>query len=157
EECKKLSTEQVRTKLQEGGLPDSIRRRLKGKSMNLLAVRAPLTGQIVARAVVAGEVVDITKVLFTVVDPSRLSLSLHVRAADARHLKNGQDVRFRPDGEKSDHVTRIEWISPSADEKTRTIRVRATLDNAKGRLRASTFGTGRIILRHEPEAILVPS
>jgi len=51
----------------------------------------------------------------------------------------------------------VSWISTAADNQTRTIKVRADLPNADGRLRASTFGTGRIVLRDEPKAIVVPT
>jgi cobalt-zinc-cadmium efflux system membrane fusion protein len=34
--------------------------------------------------------------------------------------------------------------------------VRVTLENQEGRLRDKTFGTGRIVLREEPNAIVVP-
>src|SRR5262249_24265538 len=49
----------------------------------------------------------------------------------------------------------IDWISTEADHKTRTVKVRVVLPNAGGRLRANTFGTGRVILREEPQAIVV--
>jgi cobalt-zinc-cadmium efflux system membrane fusion protein len=37
------------------------------------------------------------------------------------------------------------------------VAVRATLENLDGELRANTFGTGRIVLREEPRAIVVPN
>jgi cobalt-zinc-cadmium efflux system membrane fusion protein len=43
------------------------------------------------------------------------------------------------------------------DEKTRTLQVRAEVSNTDGRLRANVFGTGRIILRAEEQAVTVPS
>ena len=36
-------------------------------------------------------------------------------------------------------------------------KARASLPNEAGRLRANTFGPGRVILREEPEAVIVPS
>ncbi len=51
----------------------------------------------------------------------------------------------------------MSWISGEADHKTRTVRVRAVLDNADGRLRANTFGSGRVILRDEKEVVVVPA
>jgi cobalt-zinc-cadmium efflux system membrane fusion protein len=51
----------------------------------------------------------------------------------------------------------VGWISTDADDVTRTVKVRVDLKNADGRLRANTFGTGRIVLREEPKAIVVPS
>jgi multidrug efflux pump subunit AcrA (membrane-fusion protein) len=40
---------------------------------------------------------------------------------------------------------------------TRTIRVRGELANEDGSLRNETFGAGEIVLREEPNAVLVPS
>jgi cobalt-zinc-cadmium efflux system membrane fusion protein len=51
----------------------------------------------------------------------------------------------------------VSWISTAVDEPTRTIKVRVDLPNAEGRLRANTFGTARIVLREEPQAIVVPT
>ena len=51
---------------------------------------------------------------------------------------------------------RISWISPAIDERTRSVQVRVPIDNSQGRLRDKTFGTGTIILREEPQAIVVP-
>jgi hypothetical protein len=44
----------------------------------------------------------------------------------------------------------------AVDEKTRTVKVWAELAHADGKLRASTVGAGRIILREEPNAVVVP-
>ena len=43
------------------------------------------------------------------------------------------------------------------DEKTRTLKVRINLANTDRRLRANTFGTGRVILREEKNALVVPN
>src|SRR5262249_42753750 len=40
---------------------------------------------------------------------------------------------------------------------TRTVQVRADLPNPGGLLRANTFGSGRILLREEKQAVVVPS
>src|SRR5439155_12177191 len=118
---------------------------------------APFDGVVVSRDVVAGEVVDPTKVLFVIVDIGQLWLTLDLRPEDAKAVKLGQPVRFRPDGSKEEAVAVVAWISTEADHKTRTIKVRAALDNAAGRLKANTFGTGRVVLREEPKAVVVPN
>jgi cobalt-zinc-cadmium efflux system membrane fusion protein len=94
-----------------------------------------------------------------VADFSRLWLTVNVRQEDARYLSLGQSVLFTPSDSKdaADARGKIGWISTSADEKTRTVKVRVNLPNDDGRLRANTFGTARIVLREEPKAIVVPS
>jgi len=124
---------------------------------NLLPVVAPFEGVIVTRDVVAGEVVDPAKVLFVVVDVAQLWLTLDLRPEDVKAVKLGQPVRFRPDGSREEAIGTVAWISTEADHKTRTIKVRAALDNTAGRLKANTFGTGRVVLREESKAVVVPN
>lgn len=124
---------------------------------NLLPVRAPFDGVVLTADVVAGEAAGSEKVLFVVVDPSRLWLTLHVRPQDARRVAVGQTVRFRPDGFLEELEARVTWVGTAADETTRTVPVRTELANDSGQLRASTFGKGRVILREVKDALLVPN
>ena len=124
---------------------------------NLMPIVSPISGIISSREVVAGEVVDDTKILFEVVDSRKLWLTIDVRGEDVRWLKVGQVVRFRPDGMADELSTRLDWISTKLDPKTRTIKARADIANTDGRLKGNTFGTGRVILREEPDVISVPN
>jgi cobalt-zinc-cadmium efflux system membrane fusion protein len=107
--------------------------------------------------VVAGQVVDTAKELFKVADTSRLWLFLFVPIEEASLVKPGQQVKFRPDAATEDVVGTVTWVSTAVDPTTRTVEVRANVDNSAGRLRAETFGTGLIVLREEPTAVVVPS
>jgi len=158
DELKTLSDEKLAQRVQFLGLPDNLSRSLDPRTTtgNLLPIRSPLDGIVVAREVVAGEVVDTAKVLLTVADNGEMWLNLDVRLEDARLLAQGQKVLFKPDGYKQDLHGQITWISTAVDEKSRTVKLRAELPNADGKLRASTFGSGRIILREEAEAVVVP-
>jgi cobalt-zinc-cadmium efflux system membrane fusion protein len=140
------------------GLPGSLTGSLDAKKTtgNLLALTAPFDGVVVTRQVVGGEVVDSSKVLFVVVDVLQMWLTLDLRVEDAKLIALGQEVRFGPDGGK-EAKGKITWVSTEADQKTRTVKVRAALDNRAGRLRANTFGSGRVILREESQAVVVPN
>jgi cobalt-zinc-cadmium efflux system membrane fusion protein len=159
DEMRGLAAEEMAARVRFLGLPPELAGSLdpRATTANLLPVRAPFDGEVVAREAVAGEVVDTARVLFTVADVRRMWLTLGVRLEDARKLRPGQPVRFRPDGDAEETGGAVAWVSTAADEKTRTVRVRAELDNPGRRLRDHTFGTGRVILREEPEAVLVPS
>lgn len=124
---------------------------------NLLPVTAPLSGVIVSRNVVAGEVVDTDKPLFTVADISRMWLRLNIPLEDAGYITSGQKVTFAADGSTEPVSGTIDWMSTSADQKTRAVSVRATLQNADGRLFNETFGVGTVTLRDEPDAIVIPN
>ena len=150
---KELSAE-----LQFLGIPSFVAAALPSgtKTANLIPVRSPYAGMIVMSDVVAGEVVNSSATLFTVADPNRMWLLLHVRQEEAEYLRRGLPVSFRPDDGGQDVVGEVSWISPAVDEQTRTLQVRVVLDNTEGRLRDKTFGMGRIVLREEPHAIVVP-
>lgn len=158
EDLKSLSEDKVIETVQLLGLPDTVLQGLDPRitTANLLPLRAPLDGLVVAREVVAGAVVDMAKVLFVIADTRQMWLTLDVRLEDAKLLKPGQRVGFRPDGSKQDATGRITWVSSAADEKTRTVKVRAELANDTGRLLAQTFASGRVVLREEKNAIVIP-
>ncbi|MBY0586239.1 efflux RND transporter periplasmic adaptor subunit [bacterium] len=126
------------------------------RTSNLLPIRAPYPGTIVASDVVVGEVVDPKSILFTVADPTRMWLMLNVKQEDARYVRTGQTVGFETENGDAAVEGKVEWISPVVDEQTRTLRVRVVIDNSQKILRDRTFGTGRIVLREEPRAITVP-
>ncbi|HEX4146759.1 MAG TPA: efflux RND transporter periplasmic adaptor subunit [Pirellulales bacterium] len=149
---------QIATQLGMLGLPESIVGALPAgiKTANLIPVRATYEGVVVESRVVAGEVVATTTVLFTLANPRRMLLVLNLRQEDARYVATGLPVMFQTDDGSREVAGRVSWVSPAIDEKTRTLEVRVMLDNVDGKLRDKAFGSGRIILRQEPNAIVVP-
>lgn len=127
------------------------------KTTNLIAIRTPYDGVVLSSDVVAGEVIDATKMLLTVADPRRLWLLLNVRQEDAQYISPWLRVRFQADDGSQQEEGRLSWISPTVDTHTRTLQARVALNNADGRLRGQTFGTGTIVLRDEPSAVVVPA
>jgi membrane fusion protein, heavy metal efflux system len=156
-----LSTDEIAQRIETLGLPANFLSGIDGlqRTSNLLPLRAPLDGVVVNRTAVEGEVVATNSNLFDVADTSRLWLNLNVRQAEAKYVSHGQNVLFSTSdsANEPDNKGTVSWISTSADDVTRTVSVRVDLPNADGRLRANTFGTGRIVLREEPNAIVVPS
>jgi len=152
-----LPEEKSAERLRFIGLPEPVAATLGAETLtaNLIPVNAPFDGVVVSRSVVAGEVVDPTKTMFVVADTRRMWAILDVRVEDMGGLSLGQAVTFQ--GPDLAAVGKVTWISTAVDEKTRTLRVRADLENPDGRLHAHTFGTARITTRETPSAIAVPS
>jgi cobalt-zinc-cadmium efflux system membrane fusion protein len=159
EDLKGLTEEEMATRIQLLGLPQTVTGKLDPQTTtaNLLLVKAPFDGIVAERQVVVGEVVDTGKTLFVVADTRQMWVTLDVRQEDVKYVALGQPVQFRADGSRVEASGKVTWMSTSADEKTRTVKVRADLANPDGQLRASTFGTGHIVLRQEPRAVVVPS
>ena len=76
---------------------------------------------------------------------------------DLARLKTGLavslSVRALP-GETFEGKT--DWVSSELDEQARTVRVRATVPNPDGKLRAGMFGTARIQADSQQSYALVP-
>jgi cobalt-zinc-cadmium efflux system membrane fusion protein len=167
DDVKGLSPEELSTKLLFLGIPESLTQKLdyRTTTANLIPVQASRAGIVTASKIVPGEMVDAAKTLFVVTDTSRMWLILNVRNEDVKYLRQrdaqqgipGQQVRFRPDGNDQEVAGELIWISKAVDERTRTVQVRVNLPNPDGKLLANTFGMGRIVLREEKNAIVVPN
>jgi multidrug efflux pump subunit AcrA (membrane-fusion protein) len=123
---------------------------------NLLPLIAPRDGVVVQRDLVAGEVVNPTRTLFTVVDTRNMWLTLDVPMEEAQFVRVGQKVVFRPDGYADSHTGTVTWISTEMHPETRTVAMRAELPNPTGRLLSETFGAGQIYLRETSDGVVVP-
>jgi len=158
-QARDFSEQQLANAVRFLGIPDHVASDLNvaTTTSNLLPVVAPQSGTIVERSIVAGEVVDTTQVLFTVADTSQMWLLLNVPLEDAGYIRNGQPVQFLPDGHRESVIGNINWKSTSADQKTRTVSVRATLPNTDGHLLNESFGQGEVVLREESDAIVIPN
>jgi membrane fusion protein, heavy metal efflux system len=153
------TAEQVKAKLLLLGIPADVAATIDRRtaSANLLPLIAPMDGLIVSRDVVAGEVVDLTKILFELVDTRNLWLTLDVKGEDAARVAVGQKVRFTPDHGGAAVEAVINWRSSQVDPRTRTVKVRADVPDPDGKLLANTFGTGFVVLREEKAVLAVPS
>jgi len=155
-----LSTQEIASEIEFLGIPPELSSVVAQQATsNLFALRAAQPGVVVERDVVVGEVVNSGTTLFTIADTSQLWVMLNVRQEEAKYVQLGQNVRFLPtDGSTEDEVVgQVSWISTAADEQTRTVQLRVAIANHDGRLRANTFGMGRVVLREEPQAIVIPS
>ncbi|GMU23341.1 MAG: hypothetical protein AMXMBFR13_34200 [Phycisphaerae bacterium] len=142
------------------GLPGALRGKLDTRTTttNLIPVASPLDGVVTTRNVVAGEIVDTGKPLFIVADTTRMWVMVNVDLRESRRIALGQKLVFRPEGAPDEAATgKVTWISTAVDDETRTLRVRADIDNPDRKLRAMTFGKAEITIRETPDAIAVPN
>jgi membrane fusion protein, heavy metal efflux system len=135
---------------------------------NLVALRAPFDGVVIGRSIALGELVSPDQTHFTIADISRMWIKLDVRKEDAPQVRLGQRVHFRDDSLPDEIVGAVDWISTAIDPQTRTMEVRAEVENplvpgaiptlgAQRELRANSFGAGRILVRETETALIVPS
>jgi cobalt-zinc-cadmium efflux system membrane fusion protein len=156
---KKTDEQRVR-ELRLLGLPNELRSDPNADTLtaNLLPVAAPFDGQIVQRNAAKGEAVTSLKPLFVVADLRQVHLEMAVDPADVAKLRVGQEVTFTPrDGGIAPATGKLAHIGPEVDEKTRKVWVHAEAENPDGRLRPHSYGNGKIVVREEPHAVVVPA
>jgi membrane fusion protein, heavy metal efflux system len=160
EDLLKRSDEQRVRELRLLGLPNELKVAPDADTLtaNLLPVAAPFDGQIVQRNAAKGEAVTAAKPLFVIADLRQVHLEMAVDPADVGKLRVGQPVTFQPQSANATlAIGTLAHIGPEVDEKTRKIWVHAEADNPDGSLRPHSFGTGRIVVREEPRAVVVPA
>lgn len=127
-------------------------------SANLLPIYAPLDGVVISREIVSGEMIDPAKPLFIVADTTRMWVLIDLAQEKIPLIQLGQMIFFQPEHAPDQGVKGVvSWISTAVDDQTRTVKIRAEVDNSHGDLLAHTFGTAHITIRETPNAIAVPN
>ncbi|TGX55801.1 efflux RND transporter periplasmic adaptor subunit [Sphingomonas gei] len=128
-----------------------------GGSLNRLAIRAPIGGQVIARSVTLGQTVSADIELFRVANLSTVSLTLSLAPADAGRVRPGATVEVSAPGRQT--TARVTFVSPVLDQTTRLVPVIATIDNRAGQWRVGESVQAAILLGggQGGTAISVPS
>ena len=155
---KNLSDADIFKKICEIGIPESIIKENKGSlSANLLPLKAPFDGQIISVIKGRGENVGLTDAQCILADASKLVLIFNLPLEAVQLVKVGQDFRFKAELVEDQIITgKIDWVSPELDDKTHTVKVRASFANPDGKVRPNTFGKGDIQVGKQAKAIIVP-
>jgi cobalt-zinc-cadmium efflux system membrane fusion protein len=123
----------------------------------LLAIRAPLDGTVVDRHCVVGEAVEPTDRLYVIANIRLMWAWIDVYETDIQSVEIGQPVYLSIAGvEREQFHGKVDLIDQALNPTTRTIRVRAEMDNHSGDLRANEFGRARIQVGPERQALFVP-
>jgi cobalt-zinc-cadmium efflux system membrane fusion protein len=121
-----------------------------------VAIRSPLSGQIIARSATLGQTVAADGELYRVANLSRVTIAASLSPADAGKVKPGTRVEVTSAGRRQEG--RVTFVSPALDETTRLVQVIASLDNAGGTWRVGEPVTASILLPSIGDhSITVPS
>jgi cobalt-zinc-cadmium efflux system membrane fusion protein len=154
----KAPADELQKNVQAAGIPQAAAKALgaKATNSNLIPIFAPENGIVCAKDVVAGEVVEQSKPLFTIADLSRFWIECAVPIEESALVCVGLPMTFRADGLADEPVAgRIFWTGSEISEKTRTLQVKAEVANPRIPLRVHTFGTANIKIRQKPKAIMI--
>jgi membrane fusion protein (multidrug efflux system) len=120
-------------------------------------VRAPFSGLIAARFVSRGEYVTAGQKLFELVSLDPIEVEFRLTEADSGRVALDQKVEVRVASNPNDvFYGEVTVIAPVIDEKSRTLRVKAQIENSDARLRPGLFARIDLGLDTRENAVLVP-
>jgi membrane fusion protein, heavy metal efflux system len=122
-------------------------------------MKSPLTGTVVERTVTPGQSVsaDAAQVLFTVADLDRLQVVADVYERDLALVKVSQVARVNVEAyPEADFAAVVAAIGDVVDPNTRTIKVRAWVDNQDHRLKPEMFARLRLDIGDANPFLTIP-
>ncbi|SHF05364.1 membrane fusion protein, cobalt-zinc-cadmium efflux system [Fodinibius roseus] len=118
---------------------------------------SPLNGVIQERDISPGQTISPSETPIHVANLSKMWVMIDAYEQDIRYLDKGQQVslsvRSIP-GQTFEGKT--DWVSYSLEKQTRTMPVRAVVENPNRKLRAGMFGTARISTGKERNIAMIP-
>lgn len=120
-------------------------------------IRSPINGVVASRNMEAGEMVKEDSIIATLVDIARVFIAMNVNERDIEKIKLGQSVIFTVDAlEDKSFKGRTSRITPVLDVKTRTVEVKAIVNNPGNHLLPGMFARARIVIGTKEKKLLVP-
>jgi len=105
-----------------------------------LTLRAPFAGRVIDRKVTPGALFEALQPLMTVADLGSVWVFLNAYEKDLALLHEGLPVTLRTDAYPQEtFIGRVDFLGSVVDPQTRSVRVRATVENREGKLRPGLF------------------
>ena len=122
-----------------------------------LEVKAPIDGVIVERNATVGELVDKSKAIYAISDPTQLWAIAEVKERDIAAVKLGQDATFTTLAFPDELFRgKVVLIGNQVETGSRTVEVRIAAANADGRLKPGMFADVAIVTTMLDNVLLVP-
>ncbi len=121
-----------------------------------LVVRAPISGKILEMTAVPGEFRNDTNApVMTIADLSTVWVASDVPETSIRLIQVNERLEIELVAYPGETFTgRVTRIADVVDPQTRTVKVRAEMDNSRGRLRPEMFGKIRHVEKMEPRPVV---
>ncbi|HEY0740683.1 MAG TPA: efflux RND transporter periplasmic adaptor subunit [Chryseosolibacter sp.] len=120
-------------------------------------IRAPYRGTVGLRNVSLGSFIAPGAIITTVRQVERLKLDFAVPEKYAQQIEKNYKVKFRVDGGTKDHFASVIATENSVDQNTRTLRVKAVVNERHPELVPGIFARINLQLGQDDKALLVPT
>jgi membrane fusion protein (multidrug efflux system) len=120
-------------------------------------VKAPFAGIVARRYASEGEYIQAGAGLFDLVSYDPIEVEFRVTERDSGRIELGQtlDVRVAPFPDEVFHA-RVSMISPRIDPRSRTLRIKARIENTETRLRPGLFARADLGVSERMAVPMVP-
>ncbi|MCE1190039.1 MAG: efflux RND transporter periplasmic adaptor subunit [Ignavibacteria bacterium] len=123
-----------------------------------LSIKSPISGIVVERNIVLGQLVEPATNAFRVINTSTVWVDGSIYEKDLNKIPAGTTVRFTSAASPGEEFTgQLIYIGQTVDEETRTIKVRASFNNSGNKLRPQIFGEMIIQSAAGSKALVVPT
>lgn len=123
-------------------------------SLQVYAVKSPVSGNIITRNANVGELAADTP-LFVVADLSKLWVELFIFSKDGERLKAGQKVRIQCLDDPINTDTTIALVLPTAEASSQTVVARAVIENADNHWRSGMNIRADVVLSEKEAPLAV--
>ena len=118
-------------------------------------ILAPLSGEVIGKHIVPGEVVNIESTVFVLADLSNVWVDLQIYHKYTTKIKEGQKVAIEIDKSSPAILGTIDYTSATIGIDSRTAIARVVLENSSGTLKPGLFVTARVSINsHHAEVII---
>ena len=120
-------------------------------------VRAPFSGKIGLRSISPGTYVTPTTLISKLVNTDFLKITFSIPEKYSSNLKNNTKVSFVVPNQTEAFEASIYAIEPEIETTTRTLKIRAKINNTNGKILPGTFATVNLPISAIEDAILIPT
>lgn len=122
------------------------------------AIRAPISGTVVAADLTAGQQIDTAKSLLTIVDMSTVWVEAAVHESDLSSVRRAREVEFTtPANSAKTHKGKLVTIGDVVDPTNRTLKVIFATSNPDSSLKIGMTAEVRIPTGPSEKALLIPA
>jgi membrane fusion protein, heavy metal efflux system len=124
---------------------------------NLIRLKAPQSGYIASQTVANGEAVQAGRVLFNIVNTRQVWATADVYEQDLAQVRRGQNVEVRVNANPAKiFLGKVSVIDALVNTDTRTIKVRAVLDNRQNLLKPGMFASLKLVKGMSSPVLVIP-
>ncbi len=126
-------------------------------SITKTEIRAPFDGKLGLKNVSPGAFVTPLTVVTTISQVNKLKLQFSVPEKYGAEIKGGQSISFTVNGSKKTFTATVLATETTIGQDTRSLTVRAIVQNTDPALIPGTFANVQMILGNNPNAIMIPN